>query len=380
MSPNTEYIELLVFKFNNGSISAEELEVLKEWYKSHDDQHVIITSGKDESSEEVKSRILGSLLAKVADAGRKPAKSMRLIRWIVATAAAVLVAIGAWVVLDREVQVRNFGVEKKASIQPGGNKATLTLADGRTIVLSTSQAGIVTGKEITYADGAPVGQTSIDESAYSNSLLTLQTPRGGTYKITLEDGTDVWLNAASTIRYPLHFASEARIVELDGEAYFSVKAAYQKNGDRIPFKVKGRRQEIEVVGTQFNIANYPEQASDRTTLVEGKVLVSDHQSRIIMHPNEQAVTTTGKTLVKKVDVNNFIAWREGKFGFDNKTFEETMNEVGRWYDLDIIYINGIPKEELTGDAFRNQNISFVLRLLEVAEIDYKLDAKRRKLI
>ncbi len=247
-------------------------------------------------------------------------------------------------------------------------------------MLSTSQAGIVTGKEITYADGAPVVQTSIDESAYSNSLLTLQTPRGGTYKITLEDGTDVWLNAASTIKYPMHFASDERIVELDGEAYFSVKPTYQKNGDRIPFKVKGKRHEVEVVGTQFNIANYTEQASDITTLVEGKVIVSDHQSRIIIHPNEQAVTTVGKTLVKKVDVNNYIAWREGKFGFDNKTFEETMNEVGRWYDLDIIYLNGIPREELTGDAFRNQNISFVLRLLEVAEIDYKLDAKRRKLI
>jgi len=378
MSPNTEYIESLVFKFNNGSISADELEVLKEWYVSHDDQHVIITSERDESSDEVKSRILAGLLSKVADKEARSAKNFHLVRWIVATAAVLLVAIGTWAVLENKSPAEDLG-NVNAAFQPGGNKATLTLANGRTIALSNSQAGIVTGEEITYTNGIPVEDISTDESGDAQSLLALHTPRGGTYKITLSDGTEVWLNAASTIKYPSRFAQDKRIVELDGEAYFSVKPAYQKNGDKIPFKVISKRQEVEVVGTQFNMAAYPEQGADKTTLVEGKVVVNDKQSRFILVPNEQAVTTTGKTFVKKVDVNNYVAWRDGKFSFDGKTFEETMEEIGRWYDLDIVYESGIPKEELTGDAFRNQNFGLVLRLLDVAEVDYKLDVERRKL-
>lgn len=378
MSPNTEYIESLVFKFNNGSISADELEVLKEWYVSHDDQHVIITSERDESSDEVKSRILAGLLSKVADKEARSAKHFHLVRWIVATAAVLLVAIGTWAVLENKSPAEDLE-NVNAAFQPGGNKATLTLANGRTIALSNSQAGIVTGEEITYTNGIPVEDISTDESGDAQSLLALHTPRGGTYKITLADGTEVWLNAASTIKYPSRFAQDKRIVELDGEAYFSVKPAYQKNGDKIPFKVISKRQEVEVVGTQFNMAAYPEQGADKTTLVEGKVVVNDKQSRFILVPNEQAVTTTGKTFVKKVDVNNYVAWRDGKFSFDGKTFEETMEEIGRWYDLDIVYESGIPKEELTGDAFRNQNFGLVLRLLDVAEVDYKLDVERRKL-
>ncbi|MEJ2883377.1 FecR family protein [Pedobacter sp. GR22-6] len=379
MSYSTEYIELLVFKFNNGSINPEEMQALLEWYNSHDDQQVIIPLDLDESADDVKSRILSGLLSKVAAETIQSEKPIFSIRWMAAAAAVLLIALGTWMVLEHKVPVRNSDLVH-TSIQPGGNKATLTLEDGRTISLSTSQAGIIAGEKITYTNGTPVEDINLNEPGDANRLLVLHTPRGGTYSITLSDGTQVWLNAESTIKYPLHFASEERIVELEGEAYFHVKSTYRANGEKIPFKVLSKHQEVEVVGTQFNITAYPEQETSKTTLVEGKVLVSDQRNRIVLMPNQQASTTFGKTSVKQVNPANYIAWRDGKFSFDGKTFEETMNEIGRWYDLDIVYESRIPEEELIGDAYRNQKISLVLRILDVAEIDYKLDVARRKLI
>ncbi|MNK02876.1 fec operon regulator FecR [compost metagenome] len=379
MSTNTEYIEQLVFKFNTGNISKEELQVLTDWYNSHDDHDLVIPTTRRESPDEVRSRMLAGLLAKVTDEQSKTIKRYPTIRWVATVAAVLVVALGTWTAVEYKTSI-GVSEQVSTSIEPGGNKATLTLANGKIIELSNAQAGIVTGKEITYTNGVPIENIDLDQAYDSRKLLILQTPRGGTYKITLLDGTQVWLNAASRIKYPSRFASDERIVELEGEAYFQVKPAYRKNGEKIPFKVISNHQEVEVLGTQFNINAYREQLAIKTTLVEGTVAVSANQDRVILSPNQQAIVSAGKTKVKQVDVADYIAWRDGKFSFDGKTFEETMSEIGRWYDLDIVYENGIPKEELIGDAYRNQKISLVLRLLDVAEIDYKLDASHRKLI
>lgn len=379
MPDNSEYIELLVFKLNTGSISPAEMQVLVDWYNSHDDQHVMIPNKSDESADEVKARMLSNLLAKVADDQVRPVKRKFSIRWM-AAAAVLLLALGTWWMIERKTPLPREQASVQTSIEPGGNKATLTLADGRTIQLSDSQAGIVTGDKITYTNGTPVENITPDGSVDANHLLVLHTPRGGTYTITLPDGTQVWLNAATTIKYPLHFDSQARVVELEGEAYFDVKSSYRANGEKIPFKVLSKQQEVEVVGTQFNMTSYPDQETSKTTLVEGKVRVTDQRKQVSLNPNQQASTTLGKTSVKQVNPAYYTAWRDGKFSFDGKTFEETMSEIGRWYDLDIIYEGRIPEEELIGDAYRNQKISLVLRLLDVAEIDYKLDVAKRQLV
>ncbi|TKC06184.1 FecR family protein [Pedobacter frigoris] len=373
MSLNTEYIENLVFKFNNGSITPKELQVLTDWYNSHDDQKAVVTS----PPEKVKSRMLTSLLARVANKRSKSVKLYPKLRWLAAAASIIVIAFGAVMVIKYKSSLPH-SAQVKTSIEPGGNKATLTLPDGKSISLSNAQTGIVAGAEIRYIDGSIIENTNVNQTN-NTQQLTLHTPRGGTYIIRLQDGTQVWLNAESTLKYPSGFSAEERVVELDGEAYFAVKPAYNINGGKIPFKVTTGQQIVEVLGTEFNISTYPDQASSKTTLIAGKVALSNNDSRIILSPNEQAVTTNGKTIVKKVEVTNYTAWRDGKFSFDGKTFKETMAEIGRWYDLDIIYENGVPSEELVGDAFRNQNIGFVLRLLDVAEINYKLDVNRRKL-
>lgn len=379
MSLNTENVEYLVFKFNNGSISTEELQILIDWYNSHDDQKVIIPSKTDDSAELVKSRMLTQLLSKVDEERTKsPSKIKFNTRWMAAAAAILILALGTWMFMEYKTPVKDAELAQ-TSIEPGGNKATLTLSNGQTVQLKNSEAVIVTPERITYTDGSPIENNSSAQPTAGQKLLSLHTPRGGTYKIILPDGTQAWLNAQTTIKYPLQFSATERIVELEGEAYFQVKSIYLKNGGKLPFKVISKQQEIEVLGTQFNINAYAGQVSAKTTLVEGKVLVRDQQNQFFLKPNEQAITTMGKTVVKQVNPDNYTAWRDGRFRFDGKTFEETMDEIGRWYDLDIEYANKIPTEELVGDAFRNQNIRLVLRLLDVAGIDYNLDVRNRKL-
>jgi ferric-dicitrate binding protein FerR (iron transport regulator) len=363
MSQNPEYIELLVFKFNNGTITPEEQKMLTEWYNSHDDRYVTIPTKEIESAEEVRSRMLSGLLVKMGSSETKPVKRLHLTRWLSAAAAILVVALITWQFIQYKTVPKSVTAVAK-SIEPGGYKATLTLANGKTIALSSAQTGIVTGEKITYLNGTPVTNEDLTSTNSEENILALHTPRGGTYNITLPDGTEVWLNAASTIKYPSRFSAASRIVHLEGEAYFHVKKAYSQDGERIPFKVIANKQEVEVLGTQFNMNAYPEQESAKTTLVT---------------PNHQAVTTKGNTLVKKVNVYNYTAWREGKFSFDGKTFEETMNDIARWYNLRIVYEGKIPDEELVGDAFRNQHISFVQTLLNVAQIDYDLDVARRQL-
>jgi len=380
MSINAENVEELVFKFNTGTISPAELQVLQDWYNSHDDTQVTISTKAAESDGQVKSRLLESLLAKIAKDQPQPIRQQKLWPRIVLVAAALTaIVFGIWFFAAQDLNGRHPELVSGAQdVAPGGNKATLTLENGKNITLSSAQTGIVTGDEITYANGTPVENTGLDENSEVQKLI-LHTPLGGTYTITLQDGTQVWLNAASTIKYPSRFGHTTRVIELEGEAYFKVKPSYNQKGEKIPFKVISAQQTVEVLGTQFNMNTYNNQPVSKTTLVEGKVAITDQSGNFTLVPGDQATTAAGKTQIKKVEVENYTAWRDGKFSFDGKTFEENMNDIARWYDLHVVYENGIPEEELSGDAYRNQNIRFVLRFLGTAEIDYKLDVANRKL-
>ncbi|WP_285010785.1 FecR family protein [Pedobacter faecalis] len=377
MSGNTDNIEQLVSKFERGTISESELQVLTNWYNSHDDESVIIPLKKQESREQIKSRVLTGLLYKIDPDRVRP--RYQTLRWLAGVAAAIIVALGFWVVAEKEIFEHVQTKHAKMAIKPGGNRASLTLADGKTIELSTRQSGIVAGQQITYTDGEPI--TSFDGTANDGEVqyFTLHTPRGGTYKITLPDGTEVWLNAASKLKYPSRFATGGRLVELEGEAYFHVRPAYE-GGKKIPFHVAAGKHQVEVLGTQFNINAYPEERTVKTTLIEGKVSVSDQQQRFVLRPDEQAVTGPDGTTIKQVNAGSYAAWRDGKFVFDGKTFEESFAEIERWYDLEVVYTDQVPEAELVGDAYRNQNIGLVLRVLKSAEIDYQLDVKRRQVL
>lgn len=368
---------------NDGALA----EAIRAYMTQYVSAHADSSSLADEVADNVFQRVM------------KATKPERRLRWLPYAAAVILVSavIGYFVVDRQRPSADNLAMTE---ISPGGNRAILTLADGRTIDLNAEQVGIVVADEITYLDGSAVftrepesrtpetsGAESLSPTRYSK-LLTLTTPKGGTYSITLPDGSRVWLNAASTLKYPSRFSGDAREVILEGEAFFEVKEQWiseqgnQEGKLRLrPFKVLTAGQTIEVLGTEFNVSAYADDPETLTTLVEGKVKVSNLASHVsnLLSPGQQAVTRGTTIDVLDVDTEPYTSWKSGKFSFDGKPFAQVMDEVSRWYDLEVVYMGSKPSGRLVGDAYRNQNLSIVLGMLDVLEINYKLDVPERKL-
>lgn len=382
MHKDPEYIEKLVFKFQHGETTPEELQELLTWYNSHSDERVTISTIESATGEQIRKRMLDGLMSKIRSEEVSPAPRIYRIRhwWWASSVAAVLVVFTVlWIGTRKEnIQTPDLAMAVQTpqdSILPGGNKAILLLADGGHVVLNTEQQGIVMDETIHYADGQKLDK-KIDLHAIED--LQLYVPKGGIYQITLRDGTQVWLNSDSRLTYPSRFSDKERVVELDGEAFFVVNSMPDVEKST-PFIVKTKSQSIEVSGTQFNVNGYSTQSFVRTTLVEGRVHVHASDKKITLQPGQQASTEGNKTLISHVQPKNYTAWKDGKFSFDGKSFEEIMTEIGRWYNLSIAYKGKIPDIELVGDAYRNERINLVLRLLDATDIHYKLDIASRTL-
>lgn len=284
-----------------------------------------------------------------------------------AAAILITVSVGIWFLFNTKQKGNIDSKPTIADIAPGGNRATLTLTDGRTISLDEARDGIVIGgNEIVYNDGSPLVEVEEEEQKRrETSLLELSTPKGGTYQITLSDGTAVWLNAASTLKYPPKFSDKERVVEIVGEAYFAVaKRAHQ------PFKVICDGQQIQVLGTEFNISAYMDEAEIKTTLVEGSVQILNDHSGSVNHlaPSQQSVVRASSTQIQQVSVQPYIAWKEGYFYFKHTAFEEVMRQLARWYDVEVVYTGGIPQETFSGEMGRNLTLNAALKLLNVSSV------------
>ncbi|NAY91426.1 DUF4974 domain-containing protein [Muricauda sp. JGD-17] len=289
----------------------------------------------------------------------------------VATAAVVLFAFGLSLFFDQERnQIAPNGIE---SIMPGTDKATLTLDDGSQVVLdSTSQGAVANQGNIQVINGQ--GHLSYVTSAgsWQNKEIvynTVTTPRGGQYAMVLPDGTKVWLNAASSIKYPVTLSGEKRVVELTGEAYFEV-ATLRKGNGKVPFVVSVGGAEVEVLGTHFNIMAYDEEPTLQTTLLEGSVRLRTGESSLLLVPGQQAkLDDSGElSLSTNVDTRQVVAWKNGYFRFNNTNITTIMNQLGRWYDVDISYdSNAIKELSFGGVISRKDNIGEMLDLLELTE-------------
>ncbi|QBQ41876.1 DUF4974 domain-containing protein [Sphingobacterium psychroaquaticum] len=386
---DTEHIEELVAKFQRGdTLTPTQTETLLQWYNSHTDEKVVLITDAPLGREQLKQRMLNGLLERVRADQQVLPKANKLPRrlWVSAAAAVLLAMLSIWWWTRRD-QVNdggNIGSEtaiadsRDTSITPGTNKAVLILADGRQLTLDTGQEGIVMDESIRYADGRQVAR--VQDEQVQKKDLQLYVPRGGIYKIMLADGTKVWLNADSRLIYPSVFGDAERAVELEGEAFFEVTSVTDSQKKKIPFIVRTKGQTVEVLGTQFNVNSYLTQPFVKTTLVEGRVQVHANQKKLLLQPGQQATTSDNGTTVSRVNTSNFTAWTEGKFSFDGKSFEEILDEVGRWYNLTVVYQGQVPDVDLVGDAFRNQKINLVLRLLDAAAVTYKLDTAHRRLI
>lgn len=313
----------------------------------------------------------------------KPVKAPRKLllntfKW--AAAAVVLIAFSFTAYISLSKKKEHVFV---TDVAPGGNKAILTLADGKKISLSDAangdlieQAGISISKT---ANGQLVYHIEKSAGAIDDTKVnTISTPNGGEWEIRLPDGSVVWLNAASSLQYPLNIAtSKQRRVELTGEAYFEVA-----KDKAHPFIVKTVKQELEVLGTHFNINSYINENVTRTTLLEGSVRISDLNSSDtqLLKPGEQSVLSDKGIEVKKVNTDEAVAWKNGYFMFDNEKQESILRKIARWYNVEIEYADPAAKEVMYyGTVSRFEKISKVLRKFEQTG-EVRFDIKGNKVI
>ncbi len=316
---------------------------------------------------------------------RKPAAKQFSIGWLRVAAAAILLLAGtaAFFMLGKKAVVAAVAVvtPKKAELQhdvaPGGNKAVLTLADGSSIILDSAHNGSLAqqgGAKILKVDA---GQLAYNTGAAANGQImynTIATPRGGQYQVTLADGTEVWLNAASLLRFPTVFSGSERDVELTGEAYFEVA----KNAT-MPFHVKVNNMDVKVLGTHFNIMAYNNEGKVKTTLLEGKVNVTGRGFAADILPGQQAGVdnATGSLKLKEVNTALAVAWKNGLFRFRETKILELMRQVERWYDVDVDYKTPTEGKDYTGIVPRSQNVSALLQMLELTgTVHFAVEGKK----
>ena len=272
------------------------------------------------------------------------------------------------------------GVEKIEDKQPAKNIAILTLGNNSQIVLDEASNG-----EIAQESGVSILKTDKGELVYKirnsnklsnndlNKYNTISTPMGGKFKVILPDGSLVVLNAASTLKYPVHFDEKLRKVSFTGEAYFEIAKLEDKRKKRVPFYVYSNDQIVEVLGTHFNINSYDNEEYSKTTLLEGSVKIINEKSAApakILKPGQQAVIKRGdiQTKIMIADEAQALAWKDGYFLFKNTNIKDVVNELERWYNVDIQYDDNMEFENITGYISRNVKISSVLKMLQLSGI------------
>ena len=364
-------------KLMSGDCTPEEVAFLEE-YRDNFQLKNLPWDAEMGDKQEVKRAILHNLNEKIHNRAAKKFKGY----WI-AAAASVVLAIGfLWMFeqknyqkLDKQAKTTQSGGRP---ILPGFNKATLTLADGSNIDLNAARSG-----PLSKQGGALVGKTGNgrlvydansangDKGAAINNILT--TPRGGQYQLVLSDGTKVWLNAASSLKFPAVFTGKERNVELVGEAYFEV--AKNKN---MPFKVSTGKLNIEVLGTHFNVSAYQDDDAIKTTLLEGSVKLTTTNTQAMLKPGEQATLSQQQHInIQSINTDEAVAWKNGYFVFNNENIQCIMKKISRWYDVEVVYSGKVDENDFGGTVSRFDSVNEVLRSLELTgTVHFKLDGRR----
>jgi transmembrane sensor len=268
-----------------------------------------------------------------------------------------------------------------AQIVPGSNKATLTLSNGKKVVLDgAAQQQLLTeaGLSITKTSDGQLIYTAVsaEGATKASRYNTLETSNGQQYQVVLPDGSHVWLNAASSLRYPVVFGKQERLVQLSGEGYFEV--AHDKNK---PFRVKTDDQLVEVLGTHFNINAYPDDQLSKTTLLKGRVRVSapalKNKGVLILDPGQESILVGNTLLAQPADLEAAVAWRNGDFMFEGENIRSIMKKVSRWYNVEVIFEGDIPESRFGGTVSRFSNVTQVLRKLELTgKVHFKVEERR----
>lgn len=330
--------------------------------------------------EESWEKIWNSIRVKALQPERKKVSLHLLSRNIAAAVLIIIVGIAGFSIWNKKKQNIPVAVKRsinKNDIAPGGNKAILTLADGSSIILDTARNGYVANQsntKIIKLNPGLLSYKNADKNVREILFNTITTPRGGQYQVELPDGTNVWLNAASSLTFPTAFVGKERNVELKGEGYFEVV----KNAS-MPFHVKVNNMDVKVLGTHFNIMGYNDEENINTTLLEGKVTITANEITKSLLPGKQAVLnkTTNNIEISKSNVAQAVAWKNGEFRFKDTGIKELMRQVGRWYDVDVEYQTKSTNQYFTASLPRMQNISALLQILELTgTVHFKIDNKK----
>lgn len=379
---NQNDLNRMIKRYVAGTATAEEILFIEAYYKHLDKEANILDQLKEEELE-----ILGEVgFQRVLANINQPTKNRKSIPFYKYIAAAVvfIAFISGFLYFskDRVITQNTLLVKKqKIDVLPGVDKAILTLSDGSKIVLDDAK-----NEKIVEKAGLVISKTTDGQLLYKVSSTlpksatiaynTIATSKGNQYQVLLPDGTKVWLNAASSLKYPEVFTGNERKVILSGEAYFEVA----KNKD-MPFRVQSRNQDVQVLGTHFNINSYSDDQSIKTTLLEGAIKVSNANFSKILKPGEQSsVENNGLgniNVIKNIDVDSEIAWKKGLFSFNNVALKTILIQLERWYDIKIDY-QSIPDKRYNGMVPRKSNLSEVLNMLELTgNISFKIEEGRR---
>lgn len=311
-------------------------------------------------------------------AERKQQKVVSLSYWTAAAAVVLLMVLGIWFYSRENSGVPNqvSATAKTQDIPPGGDKAILTLADGSRVVLDSAVNGALTrqGSVTVIKLNGQLAYRAEGSMATEVLYNTISTPKGGQYQLVLADGSKVWLNAASSLRFPTAFTGKERRVELTGEGYFEVAHDETK-----PFHVSVHNMDVEVLGTHFNINAYNDEPSIKTTLLQGRVKVKKDEKLVYLNPGQQATVKLAGNTIKidyDVDTEEVVAWKNGRFQFNSANIETIMRQAARWYDADVQY-QGEISETFSGGLPRSENISQLLKILEATgKVDFSINGKR----
>ncbi|CAL1518777.1 FecR domain-containing protein [Chitinophaga sp. MM2321] len=367
----------LLRKYRQGTATAEERRFIESYYdlfEMEPDPHPGLSTAE---SDQLKDDILNGVWDKVKqqDSEHKTFSIRKRILQPVRIAAAILVLLAAgslvYIMSHRTTDHKGpVGQELQQhindDIRPGGNKAILTLSNGRKISLDTISIGSLAHNGDAHIRKQDNGELIYQDEPYNGGqdigYHTITIPRGGEYKVVLADGTKVWLNAGSILHYPVTFNNSERRVTLSGEAYFEVAPQMGKT-----FVVDAGHAEIQVLGTHFNINTYHENRIS-TTLAEGAVRVSGMDKSLVLKPGQQAISDqqTRDIKVKQVNVEEALAWKNGLFHFNNTNIVSIMQEVGRWYNVEIVYATkNLDSKNFSGVMSRYSEATALLKRLEL---------------
>ncbi|MFL5747484.1 MAG: FecR family protein [Niastella sp.] len=298
-------------------------------------------------------------------------------RFAVAAAILCLIAFSAVYIMRKtnqhKVVVAKQGNEKQ-DIRPGVNKATLTLADGRSIILDSLTTGQLVqqgGTNVLNKDGQLVYSKGTGTSKVEVLWNTLSTSKGQTYPLLLGDGSKITLNSESSISYPVAFTGDLREVRITGEVFFEVAHDASK-----PFIVSAGNMVLQDLGTSFNVNAYSDEDAVKATLVEGSILVKKGIHKKIIKPGQQAQVLPDDIKVTEVDVDKITAWKQGYFKFKEDKLSEAMKNIARWYNIDVVFEGDAKNVEISGDINRGSNLSEVLKILSLLKVDGRIEGRK----